>query len=117
MIEEKIIEEISKKYTKFGPRRGRWNGQKNPNYTLFSFHWLVLDKEIIETFVKYGLYTNISEAIKHYIKNGIDNDLEKVKQRLELRNFNLINPLQEGSIPEDKIREKLVKKQIIQEEN
>jgi len=84
--EEKILEEIPALYNKFGSRRDRWKKGKNPHITAISLQAITLDIEIIEIFVKYGYYQNRSVAIKHYMREGLDKDLENLKKRADLKN-------------------------------
>lgn len=139
MSEKKILSEV---YNKFGPRVWRWKNGKNPNLHITSVNFLTIDLEILEIFVKHGFYKDRSQAIREYIRNGIKKDLKLIKKLEKFKNYDvntlgliltkeridkikqirdldlkLIDPLQEGSIQESEINKRLVKKQIIQEEN
>ena len=82
---ERIMPEIKELegYVRHGPRWKRWEaipfGKASPALTRINLYIYKQDNQSIEELVSFGFYNNKSEAIRHYIKNGVQDDLNHKK--------------------------------------
>ena len=91
---EKALE-IKTLYNELGPRNiqnnGRWKKNKNPNLQLTSVYHSSRSLDEIELLVLFGLYKDRSEAIRHYVNEGLKRDLHEFEFLDKIINYDINN--------------------------
>jgi len=81
---EKRMQLVKEFYNKHGPRWVRWDQGHNPNRHMTSFNMTSRDLDMIELLILFGLYIDRSDAIRTWIRAGIQKDLDTI---LKIKNL------------------------------
>jgi len=82
--QEKMNDDV---YDPFGPRSKRWKAGSNPKLSQVSLYMLEQDIGLIESLIKMGVQVNRSEAIRNYVRNGIERDMKLITLKKRIKNL------------------------------